>query len=159
MKSGHSMRDCAGRFAVARVSGMIVKQQIWVPQVSFLRPGMAIQLIGRRNHILAGGIIMKVFAIGSFAKTITDEERQQIMRKEVPDTLKLYLEGRVPQVSLLRPGKARTPTPPCIRTRRPRHIWRKFAKGRKVSSRRAPLPRKSSTVCDRYTKRPLPNGS
>ena len=33
---------------------------------------------------------MKVFAIGSFAKPITDEERQQIMRKEVPDTLKLY---------------------------------------------------------------------
>ena len=40
---------------------------------------------------------MKVFAIGSFAKPITDEERQRIMRKEVPDTLKLYLEGRIEQ--------------------------------------------------------------
>jgi hypothetical protein len=40
---------------------------------------------------------MKVFAIGSFAKPITDEERQQIMRKEVPDTLKLYLEGKIEQ--------------------------------------------------------------
>ena len=40
---------------------------------------------------------MKVFAIGSFAKPITDEERQRIMRKEVPDTLKLYLEGKIEQ--------------------------------------------------------------
>src|SRR5215472_1407049 len=40
---------------------------------------------------------MKVFAIGSFAKPITDEERQQIVRKEVPDTLKLYLEGKIEQ--------------------------------------------------------------
>ena len=40
---------------------------------------------------------MKVFAIGSFAKPITDEERKQIMQKEVPDTLKLYLEGKIEQ--------------------------------------------------------------
>ena len=40
---------------------------------------------------------MKVFAIGSFAKPIKDEERQQIMKKEVPDTLKLYLEGKIEQ--------------------------------------------------------------
>ena len=40
---------------------------------------------------------MKVFAIGSFAKPITDEERQRIMRKEVPDTVKLYLEGKIEQ--------------------------------------------------------------
>ena len=40
---------------------------------------------------------MKVLAIGSFAKPITDEERQRIMRKEVPDTLKLYLEGKIEQ--------------------------------------------------------------
>ena len=40
---------------------------------------------------------MKVFAIGSFAKPITDEERQRIMRKEVPDTLKLYLDGKIEQ--------------------------------------------------------------
>ena len=40
---------------------------------------------------------MKVFAIGSFAKPISDEERQQIMPKEVPDTLKLYLDGKIEQ--------------------------------------------------------------
>ena len=40
---------------------------------------------------------MKAFAIGSFAKPITDEERQRIMRKEVSDTLKLYLEGKIEQ--------------------------------------------------------------
>jgi len=40
---------------------------------------------------------MKVFAVGTFAKPITDEERRQIMRKEVPDTLKLYLEGKIEQ--------------------------------------------------------------
>ena len=40
---------------------------------------------------------MKVFAMGSFAKPITDEERQGVMRKEVPDTLKLYLEGKIEQ--------------------------------------------------------------
>ena len=36
-------------------------------------------------------------AIGSFAKPITNEERQQIMPKKVPDTLKLYLEGKIEQ--------------------------------------------------------------
>jgi hypothetical protein len=40
---------------------------------------------------------MKVFAIGSFAKPITDEQRQEIMPKEVPNTLKLYLEGKIEQ--------------------------------------------------------------
>jgi hypothetical protein len=40
---------------------------------------------------------MKVFAIGSFAKPITDEEKQQIMPKEVPHTLKLYLDGKIEQ--------------------------------------------------------------
>jgi hypothetical protein len=40
---------------------------------------------------------MKVFAIGTFAKPITDEEKQQIMPKEVPDTLKLYLKGKIEQ--------------------------------------------------------------
>lgn len=40
---------------------------------------------------------MKVLAIGSFAKPISDEERQQIMPKQVPDTLKLYLEGKIEQ--------------------------------------------------------------
>lgn len=40
---------------------------------------------------------MKIFAIGTIAKPITDEERQQIMPKEVPETLKLYLDGRIEQ--------------------------------------------------------------
>ena len=38
-----------------------------------------------------------MFAIGTPAKPITDEEKQQIMPKEVPDTLKLYLEGKIEQ--------------------------------------------------------------
>jgi len=42
-------------------------------------------------------MVTKVFAVGTFAKPITDEERRQIMRKEVPDTLKLYLEGKIEQ--------------------------------------------------------------
>ena len=40
---------------------------------------------------------MKVFAIGSAPKPITDQQRQEIMPKEVPDTLKLYLDGRIEQ--------------------------------------------------------------
>jgi hypothetical protein len=40
---------------------------------------------------------MKVFAIGTPAKPITDEEKKQIMPKEVPDTLKLYLDGKIEQ--------------------------------------------------------------
>jgi hypothetical protein len=41
---------------------------------------------------------MKVFAIGSFAKPITDEERRRIMRKEVPvgplKPLGLLIQGK-----------------------------------------------------------------
>lgn len=40
---------------------------------------------------------MKVFAIGSITKPLTPEQRQQIMPKEVPDTLKLYLDGVIEQ--------------------------------------------------------------
>ncbi|GHO78273.1 hypothetical protein KSD_60440 [Ktedonobacter sp. SOSP1-85] len=40
---------------------------------------------------------MKVLALGSFAKTITNEQLKQIMRKEVSDTLKLYLDGKIDQ--------------------------------------------------------------
>ena len=40
---------------------------------------------------------MKVFAIGSITKPLTPEQRQQIMPKEVPDTLKLYLDGAIEQ--------------------------------------------------------------
>jgi len=40
---------------------------------------------------------MKVIAIGNIIKAPTDAERQQIMPKEVPDTLKLYLDGKIEQ--------------------------------------------------------------
>ncbi|QPF90366.1 muconolactone Delta-isomerase family protein [Bradyrhizobium commune] len=40
---------------------------------------------------------MKVFAIGSFSKPMTDEQRKEMMQKEVPDTLKLYLDGKIEQ--------------------------------------------------------------
>lgn len=40
---------------------------------------------------------MKVLAIGSITKPVTPEQRQQIMPKEVPDTLKLYLDGKIEQ--------------------------------------------------------------
>ena len=38
---------------------------------------------------------MKVIAIGSLVQTITPEQLQQIMPKEVPATLKHYLDGTV----------------------------------------------------------------
>jgi hypothetical protein len=40
---------------------------------------------------------MKGFALGSFAKPITDEQSKHIMPKEVPDTLQLYLDGKIDQ--------------------------------------------------------------
>jgi len=40
---------------------------------------------------------MKVLAIGSIIKPVTDEQRAQIMPYEVPATLKLYLDGIVDQ--------------------------------------------------------------
>jgi hypothetical protein len=40
---------------------------------------------------------MKVLAIGSIVKPLTDEQRAQIMPEEVPHTLKLYLDGTVDQ--------------------------------------------------------------
>jgi muconolactone delta-isomerase len=42
-------------------------------------------------------ISMKVFAIGSIVKPPTEEQKQQVMPKEVPHTLKLYLEGKLEQ--------------------------------------------------------------
>jgi hypothetical protein len=41
--------------------------------------------------------IMKVFALGLFAKPLTDEQRKRILPKEVPDTLRLYLDGKIDQ--------------------------------------------------------------
>lgn len=40
---------------------------------------------------------MKVFAIASIPQPISPEQLQQIMPKEVPATLKHYLEGKVEQ--------------------------------------------------------------
>ena len=40
---------------------------------------------------------MKVFALGLIAKPLTDEQRKQIMPKEVSDTLRLYLDGKIEQ--------------------------------------------------------------
>ena len=40
---------------------------------------------------------MKVIAIGNAVKPITPETRQQVMPKEVPATLKLYLDGKIEQ--------------------------------------------------------------
>jgi len=41
---------------------------------------------------------MKVLAIGNAIKPITDELRAQLMPKEVPATLKHYLEGVIEQM-------------------------------------------------------------
>jgi hypothetical protein len=40
---------------------------------------------------------MKVFAIGSITKKPTPEQQAEIMPKEVPDTLRLYLDGKIEQ--------------------------------------------------------------
>jgi hypothetical protein len=40
---------------------------------------------------------MKVFAIGTIIRALSDEEREQVMRKEVPHTLQLYLDGKIEQ--------------------------------------------------------------
>jgi hypothetical protein len=40
---------------------------------------------------------MKVIAIANIVKPITPEQRQQIMPREVPATLKLYLDGKIEQ--------------------------------------------------------------
>jgi hypothetical protein len=40
---------------------------------------------------------MKVIAVGSIVKLVTPEQRQEVMPKEVPATLKLYLDGKIEQ--------------------------------------------------------------
>ncbi len=40
---------------------------------------------------------MKVFAIGSIVKPLPDDQREEIMGREVPHTLRLYLEGPIEQ--------------------------------------------------------------
>jgi hypothetical protein len=39
--------------------------------------------------------MMQVFAIGSIIKPITPEQKAEIMPKEVPATLQLYLDGKI----------------------------------------------------------------
>lgn len=40
---------------------------------------------------------MKILAIGRGVKPLTDEDRKEIMPKEVPHTLQLYLDGKIEQ--------------------------------------------------------------
>ncbi|GGG67055.1 hypothetical protein [Edaphobacter dinghuensis] len=40
---------------------------------------------------------MKVMAIGTVGAPLTPEQRQQVMPREVPHTLKLYLDGKIEQ--------------------------------------------------------------
>jgi hypothetical protein len=40
---------------------------------------------------------MKVLAIGSIVKSVSDEDKKEIMPKEVPATLKHYLDGKIEQ--------------------------------------------------------------
>lgn len=40
---------------------------------------------------------MKVMAIGSVVKILSPEQRQEVMPKEVPHTLELYLDGTIEQ--------------------------------------------------------------
>ncbi|WP_028605028.1 hypothetical protein [Ottowia thiooxydans] len=40
---------------------------------------------------------MKILAIASIIKPVSDEQRKEIMPKEVPATLKHYLDGKIEQ--------------------------------------------------------------
>jgi hypothetical protein len=40
---------------------------------------------------------VKVFAFGTITNPPTQQQQQQIMPKEVPDTLQLYLDGKIEQ--------------------------------------------------------------
>lgn len=40
---------------------------------------------------------MKVLAIATITKPMTQEQREHVMPKEVPDTLQLYLDGAIEQ--------------------------------------------------------------
>jgi hypothetical protein len=54
-------------------------------------------LVTQRNSRFDKEKFMKVFAIGSAGQPLTQEQRQEIMPKEVPATLKLYLDGKIEQ--------------------------------------------------------------
>ena len=40
---------------------------------------------------------MKVFAIGTITQQLTPDQQSNIMPREVPDTLQLYLDGKIEQ--------------------------------------------------------------
>ncbi|HEY0316542.1 MAG TPA: hypothetical protein VGC28_09795 [Sphingomonas sp.] len=40
---------------------------------------------------------MKIFAIGAIVKPVSDEKRDEILKREVPHTLQLYLDGPIEQ--------------------------------------------------------------
>jgi hypothetical protein len=48
-------------------------------------------------YFLKSRLLMKVFAIASFAPGITTDEVRKHLPTEVPATLKLYLEGKIEQ--------------------------------------------------------------
>jgi len=48
---------------------------------------------------------MKVLAIGAIVKPPSDEQRAQVMSKEVPHTLQLYLDGVIEQFWFRHDGK------------------------------------------------------
>lgn len=47
----------------------------------------------------------KVLAIGSLNTPLTDEQRKGVMSHEVPDTVKLYLAGKIDQWYVRKDGK------------------------------------------------------
>ncbi len=47
----------------------------------------------------------KILAIGRLANPLTPEQRRSIMPKEVPDTVKLYLAGKIDQWYVRQDGK------------------------------------------------------
>jgi AraC-like DNA-binding protein len=51
-----------------------------------------------RQRLGRGVRELKVFAIASIVKPITPEQRQQVMATEVPQTLQLYLDGKIEQM-------------------------------------------------------------
>src|SRR5262245_18051581 len=61
----------------------------WRPSPKFFLVNV-LQLLTRRAP-------MKVLAIGSIVKPVSDEGRKAVMPKEVPATLKHYLDGKIEQ--------------------------------------------------------------
>jgi hypothetical protein len=52
----------------------------------------------RRQHFHLGDMTMKVLCISKWAKAPSPEERDALLPKEVPATLKLYLDGVIEQM-------------------------------------------------------------